>query len=364
MTDNSRSDSFTYWSFGFIYCAFIYFFSVFFLQQFILNSCSLSLVGNDWGSYINTAEIISNLDLVDVVAILQARWGNVDPGYWGLTYLLSNFTDSESYTPILNVSVVALSIVLARPLLNSFQLLIFTVFTTTSFSFLQSIILLPRQFCAYFIWQIAVYCFLVARDKNNRSNIILMILLAVSFHWSITFSLAMVLTPRLVGLLTRNRFKVGISSFLSIGIACAALFVAVRLNLAYKIFIYLSSNTENDLSRGIFSFFLPFFVLILLRKFTFTNFSPLYNHKMLQAKMIINHVLVSSFLLYVYFVLSQSLGISRITLTLYSILVPIAAFSFLVSSQNMRSIILSAYLFLFGSIEMYRISRIIEYISC
>ena len=364
MTNNSRSDSFTYWSFGFIYCAFIYFFSVFFLQQYILNSCSLSLEGNDWGSYINTAEIMSNLDLAEVISLLQARWGNIDPGYWGLTYLLVNFIDSESYTPILNVCVVALSIVLAKPLLNSFQLLIFTVFATTSFSFLQSIILLPRQFCAYFLWQIAAYCFLVARDKNKRSNIIVMILLAVSFHWSTIFPLAMVLTPRLVGLLTRNRFKVGISSFVSIGISCAALFLSIRLNLVYKIIIYLNSNFENDLSRGHLSFFLPFLILILIKKFAFANFSPFYNRKMLQVKVIINYVLVTSSLSYVYFVMSQSLGISRITLTLYSILVPIAAFSFLGSSSNMRSIIISAYLLLFGSIEIFRISRIIEYISC
>ena len=191
--------------------------------------------------------------------------GNVDPGYWLSAYVLNQAVDPESYTPILNASVIALSMALARPLLNSFQLLIFTIFATASFSFFQSIILLPRQFIAYFIWQIAAYCFLVSREKNHHFNIFYWFSLAISFHWSTIFPLAMWLSPRVVEFFMKNKFKISFSSIGAIILASFVLYVTIRLNLTYKILIYLSSNSENDLNTGLLSFFLPFLLLLLIK---------------------------------------------------------------------------------------------------
>ena len=120
MFNNVRSDSFSYWSYCIVYCVFIYLFSVFFLQQYILNSCSLSLDGNDWSAYINTAEIISNLDWVGHCSFTGSM-GECRSRVLAVGLRIKPGRRSGIYTPILNTSVIALSMALARPLLNSFS---------------------------------------------------------------------------------------------------------------------------------------------------------------------------------------------------------------------------------------------------
>lgn len=363
MNQESKNDL-SYWLYSLSYVFFIYLFSVFFLKQYVLDSCSLSIIGNDWISYLSTFDVISNLDLASAIAVVQARWGNVDPGYWFSTYLLTFFVDPESFTPILNAFVVTLAIVLARPLINFYELLIFTIFATFSFSFFQNIILLPRQFCSYFIFEFAIYCFLVSNKKKIHLNIFLMIALALSFHWSVMFGLLLWIVPILKNIFAKSRLRFGISSALSVAFIALLTYLMIRLNLFFKIATYLVANTENNLTSGYYSFFLPFSLILLVKFFALSNFSVQYRVKLPQIKSMINWGLISSFLLYVFFILSQSLAISRITLSLYSIAIPIVAFAFLGSSPNNRQLILTTYLFLFVTIEIFRISNFINYITC
>ena len=363
MSQDSKN-SLSYWLYSLSYVVFIYLFSIFFLKQYILNTCNLSLIGNDWISYLSTADIISDRDLASAIAVVQARFGNVDPGYWISTYLLTKIVGSESYTPLLNASVVALSFFLAKPLISYFELLIFTIFATTSFSFVQNIILLPRQFCSYFIFELAIYCFLVSDKKKIHLNIFLMLGLAFSFHWSIIFALLLWLVPILKNIFAKSRLRFRISSAFLIAFIALLSYLMIRLNLFFKISTYLVENTENDLTTGHLSFFLPFLLIIMIKFFALSNFSTQYRGKLPQTKTMINWGLISSFSLYIFFILSQSLAISRITLSLYSILIPFVAFAFLGSSPNKRQLILTAYLFLFVTIEIFRISKFINYITC
>ena len=363
MSQDSKN-SLSYWLYSLAYVFFIYLFSVFFLKQYILNDCNLSLIGNDWISYLGTADVISGRDLASAIAVVQARFGNVDPGYWLSTYLLTKLVGVEAYTPLLNAIVVALSFFLAKPLISFFELLIFTIFATTSFSFAQNIILLPRQFCSYFIFQLAIYCFLVSDKKRIHPNLFLMIALSLSFHWSIIFGLLFWLVPILKSFLARSNLKFSISSVFSIAFIALLSYLMIRLNLIYKIITYLIENTENDLSSGQLSFFLPFLLIIMIKFFALSNFSIKYRAKLHQIKSMVNWTLISSFLLYIFFITTKSLGISRITLSLYAISIPVVAFAFIGSSPNKRQLILTAYLFLFFTIEIFRISRFINYITC
>tara|TARA_B100001989_G_scaffold20621_1_gene12609 strand:+ start:12409 stop:13500 length:1092 start_codon:yes stop_codon:yes gene_type:complete len=363
MSQDSKN-SLSYWLYSLAYVFFIYLFSVFFLKEYILNSCNLSIIGNDWINYLHTADVISGRDLASAIAAVQARFGNVDPGYWFSTYLLTKFVEPESYTPILNSFVIALAFFLAKPLINFFELLIFTIFATTSYSFFQNIILLPRQFCSYFIFELAIYCFFVSDRKKIHPNVFFMLALAFSFHWSVLFAPLFWLVPILKSFLANFRLRFSISSAFLISITTILIYSMIRLNILYKITTYLIENTENELNTGQLSFFLPFLLIVLVKFFAFSNFSIKYGAKLHQIKSMINWALISSFLLYIFFISTQSLGISRITLSLYSIAIPMIAFAFLGSSPNKRQLILTAYLFLFVTIEIFRISKVIDYIIC
>ena len=204
----------------------------------------------------------------------------------------------------------------------------------------------------------------VSDKKKIHNNIFLMIALALSFHWSIIFALLFWLVPILKNFLSKSNLKFNISSVFSIAFIALFSYLMIRLNLFYKITTYLIENTENNLNTGQLSFFLPFLLIVLVKFFGFSNFSIKYRAKLHQIKSMINWALISSFVLYIFFISTQSLGISRITLSLYSIAIPMIAFAFLGSSPNKRQLILTAYLFLFFTIEMLRISKFINYITC
>ena len=191
-----------------------------------------------------------------------------------------------------------------------------------------------------------------------------MLALAFSFHWSVLFAPLFWLVPILKSFLANFRFKFSILSAFSIAFITILSYLIIRLNVYYKIFSYLNVNNENDLTAGRLSFFLPFLLILLVKFFALSNFSTKYRAKLPIMKTMLNWGLISSFLLYLFFILSQSLGITRISLSLYSILIPMIAFAFLGSSPTKRQLILTAYLFLFFTIEIFRISKAIDYITC
>ena len=366
MLNKSKSDLFSYVFLSIAYVAFIYFFSDFVLREFPFRQCSLSIVGNDWYYYLNTADVISNLDITSAVSVVLERMGSVDFGYWFSTYFLASVFGSESFSSILYASVVALSFALARPLLSASRLLIFVFFATFTYSFAQNIVLLPRQFCSYFLFEIAVYCFLVSDKQLFHPRIVLIIILSITFHWTAAFLCLILAVPILVKSFLKLRYKLKLFSAASLALAPAGfgLYLLIRSNVAYKIGIYSAAASGHDVSRGLLSFFVPFLSIALIRIFIIPNLQKKYEKKSLLVKNVANWMLFASFSIYVFFVVSQSLGITRLTLFLYAILIPLTSYVYVESSRSWRELILSSYLLLFAVVDINRILKFINYISC
>ena len=365
MLKKSNPDLISYFTFSGLYTAFIYLLSEIFLRGILYRQCSLLIAGNDWGSYLDTTYLLSKLDIIPSILAVQARMGNVDPGYWLSIFFIARSFDPEYCAPILYASVVASSFFLARPLLKASHLLIFIIFATASYSFAQNLILLPRQFCSYFLFEIAIYCFLTSGKNLFHPRLLLLMILSIAFHWSALFLLCIfLLPPVLVRFTLKPKYKSLLLAAVLLLFAGLILFSLLRFNIAYKVFIYLIANTKHDTSRGLLSFFVPFLLIASLRLFVVPKLLIGTVNEYLSLKRIANWILLASLSIYAFFVWSQSLGITRLTLLMYAIVIPFASYAFLRSSQKWRQLILLAYLLVFAVLDVPRILQFVSYMSC